>query len=82
MSNPYGADGPSARELAAIEAEQPLIVAELEELTAVIEIISTDGPPDEMAVRRYRRAQQRVLREMCAFLALHDSAESGHAEVA
>src|SRR5205814_2261879 len=63
-------DGPTPAELAAIEAERPLIDAELDELDCLISIISADNDPTHIDVRRYRRAQRRVLREMRAFLDL------------
>jgi hypothetical protein len=63
--------GPSAAALAAIVAEWPLIEAELHELDCVIRIVTAVGDPDEIEVRRYRRAQRRVLREMRAFLDRH-----------
>lgn len=61
---------PTRTELAAIEREWPLIEAELHELDCVIRIISAGRDPDEMDIRRYRRAQRRVLREMRALLDL------------
>jgi hypothetical protein len=68
---------PTGIELAAIEAEWPLIEAELHELDCVIRIVSADHDPDEMDIRRYRRAQRRVLREMRAFLYLTDADRAG-----
>jgi hypothetical protein len=66
--------GPTAADLAAIDAEWPVIEAELDELDAVIRIISAAHDPDELEVRRYRRAQRRVLREMRAYLDRDDHA--------
>ena len=61
--------GPSAAELAAIEDEWPVIAAELGELDCVIQIISAAHEPTELDIRRYRRAQRRMLRAMRAYLA-------------
>ncbi|SDT70366.1 DUF6284 family protein [Actinoplanes derwentensis] len=56
-------DEPSAAELDGIEAEWPLIAAELDVLDAAIAlIIATDrGGPSELDWRRFRRAETRAL---------------------
>lgn len=51
--------GPTAAELAAIEAEMPLISAEVELLDAQIMIL--DRTPSEVDERRIRRAGRKVL---------------------
>lgn len=50
---------PSAAELDAIEVEMPLIRAEVELLDA--QIMTIDWPASELAVRRVRRARNRVM---------------------
>jgi hypothetical protein len=54
---------PSRRELAEIEAEWPLIAADLAELEA--EIVALSGP-SELDARRARRRGRRVLRSAAA----------------
>jgi Family of unknown function (DUF6284) len=72
------AAGPTFDDLAAIEREWPLIAAELDELDCLIRIISADRDPSEVDVRRYRRAQRRVLYELRVFLrVLTDADTSG-----
>jgi hypothetical protein len=56
-------DEPSPQELAAIEAEWPLIAAELDRLDAEIAILNAVGGPSGLDRRRLRRAGDRVLRE-------------------
>jgi uncharacterized protein DUF6284 len=78
-----GDTDPTWADLAAIEAEWPLIEAELAELDCVIRIVSARRDPNEMDIRRYRRAQRRVLREMqTVLLGLPDIREAGRTEVA
>ncbi|MGW5394481.1 DUF6284 family protein [Streptomyces koyangensis] len=50
---------PTDAELAAIEAEAPLLAAEVEELDTVIVLM--DRPANELDTRRARRAHARVL---------------------
>ncbi|MFF9544624.1 DUF6284 family protein [Streptomyces albidoflavus] len=50
---------PTDAELAAIEAEAPLLAAEVEELDTVIALM--DRPANELDTRRARRAHARVL---------------------
>ncbi|MEW2110291.1 DUF6284 family protein [Streptomyces albidoflavus] len=50
---------PTDAELAAIEAEAPLLAAEVEELDTVIALM--DRPVNELDARRARRAHARVL---------------------
>ena len=56
---------PSAADLAAIEAEQPLINAELAWLDAEITLLTLveRGVAGELDVRRVRRAERMVIRE-------------------
>jgi len=61
--------GPTEDELAAIEAEMPLIEAEMLLVDAEIRVLTVEGGPSPLDWRRLRRAEQRVLREMAAFLA-------------
>jgi hypothetical protein len=53
---------PTRRDLAAIEAEWPLIEAEMAALDAQIRALLATESVDELAVRRVRRAGRRVLR--------------------
>ena len=57
-------DGPSAADLAAIEAEWPLIAAELDLLDAEINLINAAdrGGPTVLDWRRLRRAESKVTR--------------------
>jgi hypothetical protein len=67
--SPAGSEGPSAAELAAIDAEWPLIAAELDLLEAEISIITAGPAASVLDRRRVRRAQRRVLaagRELAA----------------
>lgn len=54
---------PTAADLAAIEAEWPAIVADLDVLDAEISILSTKRPSD-LDWRRLRRAQARMIRTL------------------
>jgi hypothetical protein len=64
VSKVYQIDEPSPAELDAIEAEWPLIAAELDVLDAEIAIInaSDHGGPAVLDWRRLRRAEARVTR--------------------
>lgn len=57
-------DGPTADDLAAIEAEMPLIEAEMRLLDAEIVILLADPEPAALDWRRMRRAEALVLREL------------------
>lgn len=63
--------GPTAADLAAIDAQAPLIDAELAWLDAEIAILDSDerGGPRDLDWRRLRRAEARVIRETFAYLA-------------
>ncbi|MCX5458810.1 DUF6284 family protein [Streptomyces sp. FT1] len=65
---------PTAAELAMIEAEAPLIAAEVDELDTVIALM--DRPANELDTRRVRRAHARVL---AARAALANTAGTGEA---
>ena len=52
---------PTAAELAAIDAEWPLIAAELDLLDAEIAVLSAGPNMSEIDRRRIRRAERRVL---------------------
>ncbi|MEO3744932.1 DUF6284 family protein [Plantactinospora sp. B5E13] len=66
---------PSAADLAAIEAEWPLIAAELDLLDAEITLIYADdhGGPSELDWRRVRRAEARVTRTAADLASRTDS---------
>jgi Family of unknown function (DUF6284) len=64
-----GDTGPTADELAAIEAEWPLIDAEIALVDAEIRLLAAEGGPSALDWRRLRRAEHRVMREMAALLA-------------
>ena len=70
--------GPSPRDLSAIEAEWPLIAAELEVLDAQIACVTLGGQVSELDVRRVRRAQRRVL-EVSREMADRETATDGAA---
>lgn len=57
---------PTARELRAIDAEWPVIAAELEVLDAVIAALNTGEESCELDRRRLRRAQARLSRQVTA----------------
>jgi len=65
--------GPSPEDLAAIEAEWPLIAAGLDVLDAEIALIVAvdSGGPTELDWRRHRRAEARVTRILAALLPVH-----------
>ncbi|MFD6866307.1 DUF6284 family protein [Streptomyces diastaticus] len=65
---------PTDAELDAIEAEAPLLAAEVEELDTVIALM--DRPVNELDTRRARRAHARVL---AARAALANTAGTGEA---
>ncbi|MFJ4421875.1 DUF6284 family protein [Streptomyces bobili] len=50
---------PTATELDAIDSEMPVIEADVKRLDALIKTLNEH--PDELSVRRVRRAQRRVL---------------------
>jgi hypothetical protein len=56
-----GGTGPTAAELAAIEAEWPLIEAGLSVVDAQIRALMAEGGPSQLDWRRLRRAERRVL---------------------
>jgi len=58
--------GPCSADLAAIDAEWPLIAAELDLLDAEITALSADGGLSALDRRRLRRAEQRVMRVAAA----------------
>jgi hypothetical protein len=58
-------DGPTADDLAAIEAEWPLIEAEIALVDAEIRVL-TVARPSELDWRRLRRAEHAVMREALA----------------
>lgn len=58
---PWDDQEPTADDLAAIEAEWPLIDAELAELDASIRVLMAEGGPSPLDWRRLRRAERRVL---------------------
>jgi hypothetical protein len=60
---------PTRRDLAAIEAEWPLIEAGLTALDAEIRRLLCADVADELDVRRVRRARRRVLRAPAASVA-------------
>jgi hypothetical protein len=68
MSHPLDAVDPTADDLSAIEAEWPLIAAELDALDAEISLLYAEdrGGPTELDWRRVRRAEQRVMRTAAA----------------
>jgi len=68
---PLGMDAePSLVDLAGIEAEWPLIEAELAVVDAEIHLLARAGGPSVLDWRRLRRAEQRVLRETAAMILL------------
>jgi len=73
-------DEPTADDLTAIEAEQPLIDAELAWLDDEIKALDAieRGTVSALDIRRLRRAERAVIREMFAHLArLTRSPDSG-----
>ena len=60
-------DGPTAEDLAAIEAEMPLIEAETLLVDAEIRVLTAPRGPSELDWRRLRRAAHRVAVEAAAF---------------
>ena len=61
---------PSTADLAAIDREWPLIEAEIALVDAEIRVLTNDGGPSELDWRRLRRAEERVMRELLARLAV------------
>ncbi len=61
--------GPTAEDLAAIDAEWPLIEAEMELVDAEIRVLTVTRP-SELDWRRLRRAEARVMREALALSAV------------
>ena len=59
--SPVGSEGPSPAALAAIDAEWPLIAAELDLLDAQIAFINAGPYASVLDRRRVRRAERRVL---------------------
>ncbi|WFE27810.1 DUF6284 family protein [Solwaraspora sp. WMMD791] len=57
---------PSPEDLAAIEAEWPLIAAELDLVDAEIAALAAGGGPSVLDRRRLRRAESRVMRVAAA----------------
>lgn len=68
---------PSAQDLARIEAEWPLIEAELALLDAELVTLSAGQVPSELARRRVRRAEVRVLAKARAWAARNGVAGTG-----
>ncbi len=63
-------DGPSRADIEAIEAEWPVIEAELAVVDAEI-VIALNGPSvDDLAWRRFRRAEAEVTRRMAQVFAV------------
>jgi hypothetical protein len=60
----FNDDGPTAADLAAIEAEWPLIEAELGVLDAEIAAFGAARGPSPLDWRRLRRARRRLLAEL------------------
>ena len=61
-------DGPSATELAAIEAEMPLIAAEVALVNAEIHVLCAGPHPSEVDWHRLRVAERRVTAEVLALV--------------
>ena len=59
---------PSPDDLAAIDAEWPLIAAEMDLVDAEIRVLTAEPHPSELDWRRLRRAEARVGREAAALL--------------
>ena len=64
--SPLDDEGPTADDLAAIEAEWPLIEAEMALVDAEIRVLTVQGGPSTLDWRRLRRAEARVIREVLA----------------
>jgi len=67
------ADGPMDEELVEIEAERPLIEAELRVVNAEVALAQIDDLGSELGQRRWRRAEAAkaaALREVCALVSL------------
>jgi Family of unknown function (DUF6284) len=63
-------DGPSPEDLTAIDAEWPLIAAEIDLVGAEIRVLTAPHGPDALDWRRLRRAERRVAQEATAYAAL------------
>jgi hypothetical protein len=74
---PRDDEEPSAAELAAIEADWPLIEAELAVVDAQIRALSATGGPSPLDWRRLRRAERRVLAERLRLAAVKAAGRSG-----
>ncbi len=62
---------PTAADLAAIEREWPLIAAELDLTDIQTCIWCAEGKTTELDRHRLRRAEQRLMREAVAYVAVH-----------
>lgn len=67
---------PTAADLAAIEAEWPLIEAALGVVDAEIRALSADGGPSPLDWRRLRRSERRVLAARLRLVLGRQAAES------
>jgi hypothetical protein len=76
--------GPTAVDLAVIEAERPLIDAELAWLDAEIALLSADdrGGPSVLDWHRVRRAESRVIAETLAYVGRRRAGGPGPRRVA
>jgi hypothetical protein len=72
--------GPTAADLAAIEAEWPQIEAELAVLDAEIRALSVAGGPSPLDWRRLRRAERRALAALLESCRAAHQAARGEAE--
>jgi uncharacterized protein DUF6284 len=70
MSFDSGSDtaGPTPDDLAAIEAEWPLIAAEMDLVAAEIRVLTAISHPTDLDWRRLRRAEARVCHEAAVLL--------------
>jgi hypothetical protein len=71
--NPRDTEEPTPADLTAIEAEWPLIEADLSLLDAQIRALAAEGGPSPLDWRRLRRARRRAL----AAQVRHSSAPAG-----
>ena len=71
MNNPTALDDdePSPEDLAAIDAEWPLIAAEVDLVDAEIRVLTAPHGPTALDWRRLRRAERRVAVEATAYAA-------------
>jgi hypothetical protein len=70
LADDMDTEGPTSKDLAAIETEWPLIEAEMALVDAEIRILTVHGGPSTLDWRRLRRAEARVIREALALAAL------------